>query len=1241
MSITLHPRSIRISLVLCFISLCVLHKKSFGQIPHPSEITSNGPRTSIPGQYVVVYKDQSAVNLRVRAVTSFRERNSMLRQEITATLQKHRLSQKPVMHVYETALKGFSVGGINAEELAILKNDEQIAYILPDYMISLDETSYSVTLPAALPPTECGVPAVTLNGVYNTQVATADFGPKIGTVSGEAQLFIDDNGSTSLACDPVTDDFTGKIAVIDRGDCYYSQKVYNAQLAGAVGVIMINNIEGPPVGMGAGPDNEPITIPTLMLSKTNGDALKNSLLAGVVNITMSFGFSDITQCTPWGITRVNGGASGIGKRAWILDSGIDLDHPDLNVNTTLSAHFIGTSPEDENGHGTHVAGTVAAIDNAMGVIGVAAGAEVVAVRVLNAAGSGSYSAIIAGVNYVAANAAAGDVANMSLGGESYQALEDAVLSLSSVCKVVVSAGNDARNTNFYAPSRLHGPNIYTVSAINPNDTFAGFSNFGTSVKYAAPGVNIASCWLGGNYNYLNGTSMAAPHITGLLLLGNLCITAKAINDPDGKADLIPVYASPENNTDLDNDGFTTCNGDPDDNDPTVYPGAPELCDNKDNNGDGQIDEGDICCPSGNPSILYVKRDAGGANNGLSWANAYHTLQDALQMAKKCSQITSIWVAKGVYTPTTDEFGVSSPGDPRTKTFVLPDNLAIFGGFEGNEAPDYDLSQRNFTENLTLLSGDYQSDGNYENNAYNVIRNYPDFGKAISNTAILDGFSIEHGYADDLTSDDLIYFPYGYGGGMLNNEASPTVRNCSFQYNFGYIGGGLFNSSGSTIIERSSFNYNISAYSGAGIFNEVSALTVSNSVFQLNKDLNTASPLRGGAIVNYYASAVLTNITVAGNDANGRGGIVNYNSGPVIRNSIIWGNGGDIYSEGSGSANLSHSIISSWNGNGSDNLFDDPMFIAQPDYITETMGNLDLLPCSPAMNTGDPATSSAQVGTLDVVNNVRVYGDRIDRGAYEVQSAPMVVSIAADPGLNITEGESVNLTATGADTYLWSDSHETTASIVVSPASTTTYTVEGSIAGSTSECKLTASAIISVDPLPVRLISFSAVAQPDNRVLIKWLTADEINNSYFEIERSTDLIHSEGIINIQAAAANHTLNNYHYTDEAPLKGRSYYRLKQVDTDGKITRYNWESVVLDQQYTVYPNPVTAGSFSVRLDESGKAGITLYNTEGIRLPLKVLSQQTNILQLTLPEGLPAGIYHLKVEERGQTMMHKIIVK
>ncbi|MDX8339076.1 S8 family serine peptidase [Draconibacterium sp. IB214405] len=248
-----------------------------------------------------------------------------------------------------------------------------------------------------------------------------------------------------------------------------------------------------------------------------------------------------TQETPWGITRVGGAGNGVGKVAWIIDSGIDLDHPDLNVDPDLSTDFTNSrkGAEDENGHGTHVAGTIAAVDNSEGVVGVAAGATVVAVRVLDRRGSGSYSGVIAGVNYVAEKGALGDVANMSLGGGFSQSLNDAVVAASSKVKFVLAAGNESTWASSKSPASANGTNIFTISAMSQGDNWASFSNFGNPpVDYCAPGVSIKSTWKDGGYNTISGTSMAAPHAAGVLLMGSTNTDGTVNGDPDGNADPI-------------------------------------------------------------------------------------------------------------------------------------------------------------------------------------------------------------------------------------------------------------------------------------------------------------------------------------------------------------------------------------------------------------------------------------------------------------------------------------------------------------------------------------------------------------------------------------------------------------------------------------------------------------------------------------------------------------------------------
>lgn len=245
------------------------------------------------------------------------------------------------------------------------------------------------------------------------------------------------------------------------------------------------------------------------------------------------------QVTPYGIARVNGGVSGAGKVAYIIDSGIDASHPDLNVDVASGFNAFTNGPDadltyDGSGHGTHVAGTVAAIDNEIGVIGVAAGATVVPVKVLNRRGSGSTSGVIAGVDYVAGQSDC-DAANMSLGGGVSTALDNAVVAASSNCPFALAAGNSSAPANNSSPARAQGNNIYTVASMTSSDTWSSFSNYGVNddpVDYIAPGSSVLSTYKGDGYATLSGTSMASPHVCGLLLLGNIT-SGGTVAGPDG------------------------------------------------------------------------------------------------------------------------------------------------------------------------------------------------------------------------------------------------------------------------------------------------------------------------------------------------------------------------------------------------------------------------------------------------------------------------------------------------------------------------------------------------------------------------------------------------------------------------------------------------------------------------------------------------------------------------------------
>jgi subtilisin family serine protease len=257
------------------------------------------------------------------------------------------------------------------------------------------------------------------------------------------------------------------------------------------------------------------------------------------------------QAIPTGVRRIGAistGNQGQGVAVAVIDTGISLKHPDLAANIVAGKNcLVGKkAAEDDNGHGTHVAGTIAALDNQIGVVGVAPQAKLVAVKVLDSNGSGTWSSIICGIDWVTANAAAYNikVANLSLGGAGSS--DGACGSLNNdalhraICRArdagltfVVAAGNSASDAAYSVPA-AYDDAVITVSALadadglpggsgsatsyGSDDSFATFSNFGQVVDIGAPGVAILSTWKDGGYDTLNGTSMAAPHAAGAAAL---------------------------------------------------------------------------------------------------------------------------------------------------------------------------------------------------------------------------------------------------------------------------------------------------------------------------------------------------------------------------------------------------------------------------------------------------------------------------------------------------------------------------------------------------------------------------------------------------------------------------------------------------------------------------------------------------------------------------------------------------
>lgn len=224
---------------------------------------------------------------------------------------------------------------------------------------------------------------------------------------------------------------------------------------------------------------------------------------------------------PWGVKRVNAPAAwtktlGRGVKVAIVDTGVDYNHADLKANYAGGYNAVDPSkpPLDDNGHGTHVAGIVGAVVDGAGVAGVAPQVSLYGVKVLTAQGSGSYSAIIDGIQWAVSKDM--DLVNMSLGApQGSEAMRKAVeAAYKAGVTMVMAAGNDSGPVNY--PAKY--PQAIAVSASDSADRVASFSSRGPEIAVIAPGVAINSTYMGGGYKALSGTSMASPHVAGLAAL---------------------------------------------------------------------------------------------------------------------------------------------------------------------------------------------------------------------------------------------------------------------------------------------------------------------------------------------------------------------------------------------------------------------------------------------------------------------------------------------------------------------------------------------------------------------------------------------------------------------------------------------------------------------------------------------------------------------------------------------------
>ncbi len=413
--------------------------------------------------------------------------------------------------------------------------------------------------------------------------------------------------------------------------------------------------------------------------------------------------------------------------------------------------------------------------------------------------------------------------------------------------------------------------------------------------------------------------------------------------------------------------------------------------------------------AGATGTLYVKQ--GGTGDCSSWTNACD-LQTALGKAGSGDQV---WVEAGTYKPSTQ--GLT---DPRTATFTMRDGVAIYGGFAGDET---DLGQRNWSSNVTILSGDIGTAGDASDNAYNVVT----VPYTVSSSGVLDGFTISGGNANGGTSDQDrgggIQVLGGSptlanltvtdnqasfcGGGVQSNGGAPTLTNVRIVGNTATnYGGGMYSlgsSGGGTVVLRNViFSGNSAAETwGGGLYAGQGTMALTNVAFSGNS-ANDA----GGMAWDTSGSVTLTNVTFSGNqDAGWSPALLVYDGTATMVNSIVWDNtapssvpqvGTGTATNGNGTINISYSDVQGGCTSGagitcgSVNVNSNPLFVtavpASP--MPNTGGDLRLSAGSPAINLGDNSVVSA---STDLAGATRIVGGTVDLGAYEYQgnSAPAV------------------------------------------------------------------------------------------------------------------------------------------------------------------------------------------------------------------------------------------------------------
>ncbi|MNK17962.1 hypothetical protein D3C87_361590 [compost metagenome] len=639
--------------------------------------------------------------------------------------------------------------------------------------------------------------------------------------------------------------------------------------------------------------------------------------------------------------------------------------------------------------------------------------------------------------------------------------------------------------------------------------------------------------------------------------------------------------------------------------------------------------GCACCFLANSSfakIIYVNAANGSATvkDGTTWSTAFVSLQDALNDAISGDQI---WVTKGVYKPSTAPAGLSITSGTMDYTFFIPEGVALYGGFIGNETGlDGAVIARDFINNETILDGDLNGDDDQtdlDTKADNVFHVVTIVGHA-TNLFVLDGLTVQNGYAtgSKLTQVNGSNYYSFYGGGIFLREAAGTFRNLIIKNN-------IVNANTATSV----------AYAGGMFTAGAKNISIINTSFKGNKSLNIGAAVsHAGALYLALPSPILENVTFEANEVKNFGGAVSFGSGnSVIKNAkflnnVTANNGGAVYiTVATTQATFINTVF--YNNEAKVLSAGGAIYLAngKVDLINNTLFGNKATTASSA-NGGAVFVGNQTTAILNAKNCIFLGNEAIGAGKDIAKGINGVVSVSNSLTQG-TAGTNVVTNADAANVFLSTDPSNldflklrpSTGNPAINMGDDNAVPVEVTVdlAGQSRKIGTVDMGAYenTITPLPVKLIGFTAKVQ-QAAVLVKWLTETETNNDYFLLERSSDGVNYNPLTKV--ASKGSAGYSYQFTDDRPLSGTNYYRLSQTDKDGtKVTFYpevvNF-SLQGEPQVEIYPNPVRGDKVTIGLAGQKFTKLQFVNLQGQSLqslPIKGNDQEKTIDVSSYPKG------------------------